>query len=215
MTPSSRTKRTQRADAAFNREAIIAATASALATNPDASIDDIASAAGLSRRALYGHFSGRDELVEQTLIRGAERLAASVSAVTHPDARVELALLGASLWAEVEHTRAIAHLAIRGPHRVRVSEALAPLRTRLESTIKRGVHDRDIRTDILPTTLARLVEGAALTVLDEATRTRMSRQRGHRLIVLTALSTAGMSWRAADELMETHSVLHISAGANS
>lgn len=212
MTSSTNNRRPQRRDAAENRESILAAAAATLAVNPDASIDDIAAAAELSRRSVYGHFLSRDDLVEQTLTRGAARIAASVASVEHADARVELALLGATLWAEVEHARALAHVAVRGPYRTQVAAALAPLRSRLEVTIKRGVRDNDMRADIPVPTLARLIEGGALTVLDEATRTRASRQRGHRLVMLTALSTAGLSWRAASELVSAHPSLHISAG---
>jgi hypothetical protein len=38
-------------------------------------------------------------------------------------------------------------------------------------------------------------------VLDEANRTRISRARGHELVMLAALSTAGMGWREADQLI--------------
>ncbi|WP_062207733.1 TetR/AcrR family transcriptional regulator [Demequina oxidasica] len=213
MTAPAIIDRPQRRDAAENREIILSAAAAVLSINPDASVDDIAAAASLSRRAVYGHFSGRDAIVEQTLTRGASRIATSVASVEHEDALVELALLGATLWAEVNHARALANFALRGPHRRQVAAALAPLRSRLEETIARGVRDNDIRSDIAPKTLARLIEGGALAVLDEATRARMSLQRGHRLVILSALSTAGMSWRGAEKLIDTHPILHVSMGA--
>lgn len=48
--------RRQRRDAAENRAGILAAASQTLAADPHASVDQIARAAGLSRRALYGHF---------------------------------------------------------------------------------------------------------------------------------------------------------------
>ncbi|HEY2556429.1 MAG TPA: hypothetical protein VGI08_04930, partial [Diaminobutyricibacter sp.] len=48
--------------------------------------------------------------------------------------------------------------------------------------------------------LARLIEAAAIAVLDEATRTGMSDDEGRRLVMLNGLGAAGIGWREADEL---------------
>jgi TetR/AcrR family transcriptional repressor of mexCD-oprJ operon len=57
------TIRPLRADARRNVEAIIEAATRLLATDPDASINDIATAAGVGRVTLYGHFENRAALV--------------------------------------------------------------------------------------------------------------------------------------------------------
>ena len=54
----------QRADARRNVEAILDAAEQCLARDPDASMSDIASAAGLGRVTIYGHFKTRAELIE-------------------------------------------------------------------------------------------------------------------------------------------------------
>ena len=59
--------RRPRRDALENRAGIIAAAQSVLATDPNASLDAIAHAAGLSRRALYGHFSDREALLRAAI----------------------------------------------------------------------------------------------------------------------------------------------------
>ena len=195
--------RAPRRDATANREAILAAAAAALNEDIDTSLEAIAARAGLSRRAVYGHFASRDELLIDVFTRGAARLAALLDPVSHPDARVEIALFGATLWAEVEHIRGSAALAVRGPHRELVGTALDPARERLRTTGERGMADGSIRTDLDRETVTRLIENAAVSVLDEATRAKLSPQAGHRLVMLAGLSAAGTGWREAGALIET------------
>jgi len=56
--------RARRADAQRNIESILDAAERCLAADPDASMSDIASAAGLGRITIYGHFKTRAELIE-------------------------------------------------------------------------------------------------------------------------------------------------------
>lgn len=199
--------RAPRKDAAANREAILSSAGRVLNADPDAAIEAIAAAAGLSRRTLYGHFPSRDALVTEVLVRGARRVSASVQHVAHEDARVELALVGARLWTEVAAVRVMAQLAVRGPHARVVASSLAPVRRRILSITRRGVHEGSLRTDLAASRLARLIEGAALAVLDEATATGMSERSGHRLVMLAVLGTSGLDWRSAGDLIDTTPVL--------
>ncbi|MGH1550518.1 TetR/AcrR family transcriptional regulator [Leifsonia poae] len=198
--PTSST-RAPRRDAAANREAILGAAAVALNEDIDASLESIAARAGLSRRAVYGHFATRDELLIEVFTRGARRLAALLDPVSHPDPLVEIALFGATLWAEVEHVRVSAALAVRGPHRAMVGTALDPARERLRETVGRGMESGRIRTDLDRETVTRLIENAAVSVLDEATRARLTPEAGHQLVMLAGLSAAGMGWRESDDLI--------------
>nr|WP_236609587.1 TetR/AcrR family transcriptional regulator [Leifsonia xyli] len=194
--------RTPRRDATANREAILVAAAAAFTEDIDASLETIAARAGLSRRAIYGHFATRDELLTAVFTRGAARLAALLGPVSHPDARVEIALYGATLWAGVEHIRVSAALAVRGPHRAEVVTALDPARERLRTTVQRGMAAGAIRADLDRETVTRLIENAAVSVLDEATRTGLSDADGHRLVMLAGLSAAGMGWQEAGTLID-------------
>ena len=73
------TRRRRRADAARNAERIMRAASQVLRTEPDASIEDIAEAAGVSRATVYRHFKNRDDLVR--LVR--EQSGALVDANVH------------------------------------------------------------------------------------------------------------------------------------
>ena len=193
--------RAPRRDATANREALLGAAAAALNEDIDASLESIAARAGLSRRAVYGHFATREELLVEVFTRGARRLAALLDPVSHPDPLVEIALFGATLWAEVEHVRVSAALAVRGPHRELVGTALDPARERLRETVRHGMESGRIRTDLDRETVTRLIENAAVSVLDEATRARLTPEAGHRLVMLAGLGAAGLGWREAGELI--------------
>lgn len=194
--------RAPRRDAAENREALIAAAVRVLNADVDASLEAIAAEAGLSRRSVYGHFANRDELVREVLRLGAERMAASVVPIVHEDARIEIALYGATLWAQVQHASVTAEFAVRGPYTELVAKALEPARAKLRHTVRRGVRDGVLRRDIRPDALARLIERAALDVLTEATHEGLDARAGHTLVMITALSVAGLGWREADALVE-------------
>ncbi|AJW78249.1 TetR/AcrR family transcriptional regulator [Clavibacter michiganensis] len=193
--------RAPRKDAATNRQALVDAAVVALDRDPDASLETIAAAAGLSRRAVYGHFATRDDLVREVLRRGARRIVESLAGITHPDGRIHVALIGARLWAEVEQVRVMARVAVRGPLAREVGTELAPLRAELQRVVERGIAAGELRGDIPAPTLARLIEGGALAVLDEATRSDIGRAEGHSLVILTSLALCGLDWRAAGELI--------------
>lgn len=196
--------RARRKDATLNREALLEAARRELAADPAASLDAVAAAAGLSRRAVYGHFPSREALLAELLERGAARIASAVNAVEHTEPLVEIALLGRVVWDEVDEVRTITLFAVRGPFRDRIAPVLDLLHERITDATGRAADAGDARTDLPPATVARLVEGAAFTVLDEATRSRLSRTAGVRLVVLAGLGALGLCWREADAFLAAH-----------
>jgi hypothetical protein len=94
-----------------------------------------------------------------------------------------------------------AEFAVRGPHMDLVARALEPARAKLRETVRRGVRDGVLRRDIRPDQLARLIERVAVDVLTEATHDGLDARSGHTLVMVTALSVAGLAWREADELV--------------
>ncbi|MBD8486707.1 TetR/AcrR family transcriptional regulator [Frigoribacterium sp. CFBP 8759] len=198
-----RATRAPRRDATANRDALISAAALLLNRDPSVSLEAIAAEAGLSRRSVYGHFATRDDLVREVSLRGAARIGVAARPAPIADPVVQLASLAARLWAEVEHVRVMAQLTVRGPMAHEVGEALAPLRKTVRDVVRRGVESGRMRDDIAPHTLAHLVEGAALSVLDEATTQRLSRSEGHRLVMLAVLGVVGLDWRTAGDLVAT------------
>src|SRR5262245_58614646 len=105
MTSPTDGARRPRRDALENRAGILAAAHVALAHDPYASVDTIARHAGLTRRALYGHFDDRDALVRELVSQGAGRFNAVAARIDDADARVALARLASALWSEAAHVQ--------------------------------------------------------------------------------------------------------------
>lgn len=70
----------RRADALRSRAAILDAAVQALNTDPDASIEAIATAAGVTRQTVYAHFPSREQLLAAVLDRLTEEAVAAMDA---------------------------------------------------------------------------------------------------------------------------------------
>jgi AcrR family transcriptional regulator len=186
--------RARRRDAAENRAAILAAAATVLNRDQSATLETIATEAGLSRRAIYGHFATRDELIRELIARGTERVAHAVTGITTTNSRIAIAQIGQRLWREVDEVRVMAQFAVRGPLADEVGRALEPTRTLLRDAVEQGIRSGELRQDIDAVLLTRLIEGAALAVLDEATRSSLDGDDGARLVMTAGLAMAGLSW---------------------
>jgi AcrR family transcriptional regulator len=193
--------RRPRRDAAANRAGILSAAATTIAHDPHASIDTIARAAGLSRRALYGHFDDRDALLHELITAGAQRFNAIAATVDDTDpAPVALARLTALLWTEAAHVQVAAAIALGETHVEVTAAALAPLRRTVAAIVRRGQDDGSLRTDLAAATVARLVEETARVVV---TRVDASSPDARPLAVRAVLSIAGLSWREADAVISS------------
>jgi len=70
MTEAQARRRRQRPEAAQSIAAVLDAAVQTLASRPDASMDEIARAAGVSRQTVYAHFPSRDALIDAVIERG-------------------------------------------------------------------------------------------------------------------------------------------------
>ncbi|MFI0418742.1 TetR/AcrR family transcriptional regulator [Spongiactinospora sp. 9N601] len=73
-----------RSHARANRARILAVARRELSANPDATIDEIARAAGVVRRTLYAHFPGRPALLAAIADEAAGAMRAAIAAATVP-----------------------------------------------------------------------------------------------------------------------------------
>ncbi|MGU3410336.1 TetR/AcrR family transcriptional regulator [Microbacterium sp. M1A1_1b] len=200
MTTPEPSTRAPRRDATENRAALIDAAKTVLQRDPDASLESIATAAGLSRRAVYGHFPSRDDLVRAVVTAGAARVAGAMPTPSDlrdlpPAARI--AAIAVTLWSEVSHVRSMARIAVSSPYSESVAQVFASLRAQVRDACALGIADGSMRNDVSADSLGRLVEDACIAVLDEATRSGTSDHDGRRMVVVSALGIAGIDWRTA------------------
>lgn len=192
------TVRHRRRDAQANRASLLRAAGTALAVNPHASLDAIAHAAGLPRRALYGHFPDRDSLIGEVIAQGVSRFNEIAVGITDADPRVGLTRLAAALWREASSVRTLASLALDDAHVAATVSVLAPLRTRLRELTAQGVATGVFRGDLPAETLALLIEASARATLAER---RLADEGSASAVVRVMLSIAGLSWREQDDLL--------------
>ncbi|SFO87333.1 TetR/AcrR family transcriptional regulator [Actinomadura madurae] len=149
-----------------NRLSILSAAREVLAADPDASMDDIAAAAGMVRRTLYGHFPTRRDLVAALVQVGAEEFVSRLGAidVEAADPGTELAGMVLRTWSEARRFAPVIELARRGAADA-VTAAMEPFNTAVAHLIGRG-QQRGIFTNRLdPGVLSRVLENVALTFL--------------------------------------------------
>lgn len=77
--------RRRRTDAEQNFAAILDAAITVLAEQPDASIEDIANAAGVSRQTVYAHYASREALINAAIERGSTEVKLAFEAAALED----------------------------------------------------------------------------------------------------------------------------------
>ncbi|MEV4537757.1 TetR family transcriptional regulator [Asanoa sp. NPDC049518] len=145
------TRPRRRADAERSIARIVAAAREALSRDPDATVDDIARAAGVGRMTLYGHFRTRPELVEAAIadaLRSGEQTLGGLDLTG--DARDALTRLLESSWTLVSESAALLVAAQKVLPEGRVRDLHADAAERMEELIERGQRQGAFRTD-LPT----------------------------------------------------------------
>lgn len=145
------TTRPRRRNARSNRERILAAALVELARDPDVSMDDIARAAGVVRRTVYGHFPSRDALLEglageagRDLLDAVERTRRADDPPADALARMDLAT-----WYAGDRYRLLIAFAQRNLEGGAIAELLAPVRARFAEIIEQGQRE-GVFSDHLP-----------------------------------------------------------------
>ena len=176
----------QRADAQRNRAAILAATPLALRENPDASVADIAAAAGVGRMTVYGHFRTRAALIEAALTETLERGDAVLSEVSLDGDPVEaFDRLIASSWSLVDQSRGLLAAAQKELPAARIRELHASAEARMRGLLERGQREHAFRTDLPVTWLLTVTHVVINAAADEIAAGRLVPDHAADLITAT------------------------------
>lgn len=169
---SSTTRRTSRHDERPNRDRILTAAIETLARDPEASISDIAKAAGVVRRTVYGHFENRRALFIGIADQVATDVAASVPnpADLPEDPALALAVFILATWPTGNRYRALLEVARKELGEQRILELMEPTRQPSLAIIEDG-QARGVFSSYLPaSSLVALSDAATMTIIEEANK---------------------------------------------
>jgi len=150
LTSPGKAPRRRRADAERSIAAILVAAGRVLGERPDASMDDIAKTAGISRQTVYSHFPSRDALLSALLARFTERVVDAIDTAdldTGPaaDALVRFLEIG---WQAFEGDPFLLHLASPPKSPEQEREQHEPILGPLEQLIRRGQRAGEFDPDL-------------------------------------------------------------------
>ncbi|MEV6790763.1 helix-turn-helix domain-containing protein [Streptomyces sp. NPDC051320] len=150
------------------RTRILEAARQELERDPDSSLSDIAGAAGVARRTVYGHFAGRSALVEGLVEDAAAALRDALTAIALPttDAITALARFVLILWPVGGRYRMLLRLAAQDLGAERVACVLAPARDTATALISAGQRQGVFHTSVPPGALSAAFEAHILALLE-------------------------------------------------
>ncbi len=189
MPPTTQSVTAKRADAQRSIAAILEAAVATLSRNPDASVSEIAKAAGVGRVTLYGHFPNRTDLVEAALARAIDDGHVALDAVDLTgDPRQALGRLIDSSWLLVNQSRSLllAAQAVLPPARIRALHA-GPAE-RVQGLVERGQNEGVFRTDLSTSWLVGVMHSVMHNGADEVHAGRLRTDEAAAYITATIVA---------------------------
>ncbi|MBL3671180.1 TetR/AcrR family transcriptional regulator [Streptomyces sp. M2CJ-2] len=179
----------KRADALRSIDAIVQAAAECLGRNPEASLSEIARAAGVGRVTLYAHFASRAEVVDAAMSRAIDRGDEALDAVDlSGDPLVALARYVEAGWHLVDEARALLVAAQRELPAGRIRELHSGPAARVEALVARGRAEGVFRTDLPIAWLVNVLHSVMHSAADEIRAGRLTSDRAAAHITATALA---------------------------
>ncbi|MFD7159569.1 TetR/AcrR family transcriptional regulator [Kribbella sp. NPDC059898] len=184
------------------RDRILDVALDVLGENPDAGMGDIAAAAGVVRRTVYGHFPSRLDLIRTLTERAVTEMTAVLTEAEANaiDAAADAAWVEfiARVWPVAHRYRVLLALR-RGEYGDAIHSLLGPLDDLLAALVKRG-QDSDVFAQHLPAgILSQLAYGTVFTIADND---RTTRARGARAATITSLLMLGVPEARAIALVD-------------
>lgn len=185
-----------------NRARILAAAREELGRNPDVTLEEIARAAGVVRRTLFGHFPGRAALLDALAEEASEALRGVVTRAPGAEETPQRALARfvLSIWPVGDRYRLLLALARQDLGTARVSEILAPARDEATAILERGQGAGVFHGHLPAAVLSAALEALTLSLL-ESVNAGTWEDDGTRTAVAT-LVAAGVSDQSATAIVE-------------
>jgi len=182
------------------RDRILDVALAVLGENPDAGMGDIASAAGVVRRTVYGHFPSRLDLIRTLTERAVAEMTAVLTEAGASEAEADAtwAEFIARLWPVAHRYRVLVALR-RGEFGDAIHGLLGPVDELLADLVKRG-QDSDVFARHLPAgVLSQVAYGAVFAIADSD---RSDGTLGVRAATITSLLMLGVPEARAIALVD-------------
>ncbi|MGW3033017.1 TetR/AcrR family transcriptional regulator [Streptomyces sp. NPDC001178] len=185
-----------------NRARILATARRELGRNPDITLEELARAAGVVRRTLFGHFPGRSALLEALAEEASETFREVLVDGVRPDEPADraFAYFVLRIWPVGDRYRMLLGLARRDLGAERVTEVLAPARELGTAILERGQRDGVFHSHLPPAVLSAGLEAMTVALLEEV-NTGALEDDGTRTAV-AALIAAGVPEKRAGAVVE-------------
>ncbi|WP_432119278.1 TetR/AcrR family transcriptional regulator [Streptomyces sp. bgisy032] len=192
---------THRAEA--NRRRILDVALAELLRDPDASMDQIARAAGVVRRTVYGHFPSRDALISTLVDEAVQALseadAAGREGVDDPAEAVARSVL--AVWEIADRYRLLIALAQRTVTMQGIRERLAPVREVSVGLLQRGLDENVFVSPLPAPALAYVHEQMLFAVMEAVNDGLLTAQEAGRCAAVSVLTAAGVPASRATALV--------------
>jgi AcrR family transcriptional regulator len=139
-----------------------------LGQNPNAGMGDIASAAGVVRRTVYGHFPTRTDLVRTLTQRAVNEMTAVLTEVNASDRAADAAWVDfvARLWPLAHRYRVLLALR-RGEYGEEIHALLGPVDKTLADLVQRGQDSQVFGRHLPAGILSQLAYAAVFSIADD------------------------------------------------
>ena len=181
------------------RDRILDVALEVLGQNPDAAMGDIASAAGVVRRTVYGHFPTRTDLVRTLTQRAVNEMTAVLAEVNASDRAADAAWVDfiARLWPLVRRYRVLVALR-RGEYGQEIHALLAPVDETLADLVQRGQDGHVFGRHLPAGLLSQVAYAAVFSIADDGLS---NGTLGARAATITSLLVLGVPEARANALV--------------
>jgi AcrR family transcriptional regulator len=182
------------------RDRLVDVALEVLGENPDAGMGEIATAAGVVRRTVYGHFPSRLDLLRTLMERAVAEMTAVLTEVDASGAEADAAWVEfvARVWPVAHRYRVLLALR-RGEYGEAIHGLLGPVDALLADLVQRG-QDSGVFARHLPAgTLSQLAYGAVFAIADSEPP---NGELGARAATITSLLMLGVPEARAVALVD-------------
>jgi AcrR family transcriptional regulator len=186
-----------------NRRRILDVALAELLRDPDASMDQIARAAGVVRRTVYGHFPSREALVGTLTDEAVAAVAAAHAAGREgvADPAESLARSTLAVWEIADRYRLLVALAQRSVTMQGIRERLTPVREACAEILRRGLEQGVFASPLPPNALAYVHEQTLFALMEAVNDGLLAAEEAGSSATVTMLTAAGVPASRATELV--------------